>query len=152
MAALSLCSTAVLVTAGLVSPPPIYGAGPGTALFSGRLLHHDGTPAAGVAVTTSRLDTTGATPDTAEMTTTDVGHGQTDADGYVTIYTPTVDYQANYQLSGVVDDAELIYDFMPEAPAPAPGGSAAKALALRATQPTNAAVIKAGTGPLTTPA
>ena len=138
-----------------MSATPIYGAtDPSTALFAGRFFHHDGTPAAGVTVTAARMDSTGATPDTAELVTTNVGQAQTDADGYLTIYATTVNYSANYQLTGVIDNEEVVYDFVPELQLPAPAtSSSARAMTLaRTTRPTNAAVIKAGTGPLLTPA
>ncbi|HEX3930390.1 MAG TPA: hypothetical protein VHW64_06775 [Nocardioides sp.] len=138
-----LCCTSGLTAANAV--PAGATDDSGVPLFIGRLLQDDGSPAAGVSVTASLLDFSGATPDAAAVTTTTVSQAVTDDGGYVELIAPSIDYDDAYQVSAVVDGQEVVDDFSPTPP----DSGATNGRSTLGSAPT-VAVIKAGKGVLTT--
>ena len=145
---LVLMATAAAL-AGFVATGPIGSAsGPGSSLVTGRLLDRQGLPASGVKITVSAMRTIG----TLEKSTP-VGTTVTDANGYFDVR-PARDLTApgnQYELTSTVGRDQVVYDFVPLAPADAPVTSRARAASATSQTPmtelaTQVVTLQAGTG------
>lgn len=139
--------TTAAALGGLVATGPTGAASaPGTSLVAGRLLDAHGVPASGVRITVSAMRTVGSLEKS-----TPVGSTVTDADGYFDVR-PALEHAApgnQYELTGTVGRHQVVYDFVPLAPADAPAaaGTATATSRTPVTEPaTELVTLQAGAG------